>query len=178
MSLERLSDVDLARRSVKRDQAAFAVLVSRYGAIVRSMSYRLTKGHAEADDIAQSTFLTAWRRIETYQGGSFKSWLGTITYREFLQYYRKTGDEVEFNETYHGERFDPSIGHHSHKLDLDMALKTLSQKQRICVILCVATGFSHSEAAAATGWPLGTVKSHVKRGVAQLRKAMEVNNVA
>lgn len=178
MSLERLTDAELANRSAKKNQAAFAVLVFRHGAMVRAMSHRLTKGGADSDDIAQSAFLTAWRRIETYSGGSFKSWLGTVTYREFLQFHKKRRDEVEFDEAYHGETSDPSKERYSTQLDLDMALKSLSEKQRICVILCVATGLSHSEAATATGWPLGTVKSHVNRGVAQLRKFMEVDNVA
>jgi len=178
VSLERPTDAALAKRSAKKNQAALAVLVSRHWAMVRAMSHRLTKGGADSDDIAQSAFLTAWRRIETYAGGSFKSWLGTVTYREFLQYYKKRRDEVEFDETYHGESCDPSQRHYSAQLDLETAMKSLSEKQRICVILCVATGLSHSEAATATGWPLGTVKSHVNRGVAQLRKFMEVDNVA
>ncbi len=178
MSLETLSDPELAARSAKRDQAAFAVLVLRYNGVVRGISHRLMRGGAEADDLAQSAFLTAWRRIETYAGGSFKSWIGTITYREFLQYYRKKKDVITFDENIHGKVFDPSKGCFESRLDLNTALNTLSEKQRICVILCVATGFSHQEAALATGWPLGTVKSHVNRGVAQLRKAMEIDNVA
>ncbi len=178
MLLERLTDAELAKRSAKKNQAAFAVLVSRHGAMVRAMCHRLTKGGADSDDIAQTAFLTAWRRIETYAGGSFKSWLGTVTYREFLQYYKKRRNEVEFDEAYHGESCDPSKERYAAQLDLDRALKSLSEKQRICVILCVATGMSHGETAAATGWPLGTVKSHVNRGVAQLRKYMDSDNVA
>ena len=63
-------------------------------------------------------------------------------------------------------------------LDLDRALKTLPENQRICVVLCVAAGLSHSEAARATGFPLGTVKSHVGRGVAALREQLATETVA
>ncbi|MEL7130273.1 MAG: sigma factor-like helix-turn-helix DNA-binding protein, partial [Pseudomonadota bacterium] len=44
--------------------------------------------------------------------------------------------------------------------------------QRVAVTLCLGAGLSHAEAALATGWPLGTVKSHVTRGRAELRKLL------
>ncbi|MFN4225372.1 MAG: RNA polymerase sigma factor, partial [Hyphomonas sp.] len=53
-----------------------------------------------------------------------------------------------------------------------------SEAQRVCVVLCVATGLSHTEAAEVTGWPLGTVKSHVQRGVALLRARLDTASVA
>ena len=74
--------------------------------------------------------------------------------------------------------FDSSAARLPEQLDLDRALKTLPENQRICVVLCVATGMSHSEASAATGFPLGTVKSHVNRGVAALRKQLATESVA
>ena len=63
-------------------------------------------------------------------------------------------------------------------MDLTRALESLSEAQRVCVVLCVATGLTHQEAAEVTGWPLGTVKSHVLRGVALLRTRLENANVA
>jgi RNA polymerase sigma-70 factor (ECF subfamily) len=64
------------------------------------------------------------------------------------------------------------------RLDLDRALGKLAENQRICVVMCVAAGLSHAEASMATGWPLGTVKSHVTRGVATLRKHLAAEHVA
>jgi RNA polymerase sigma-70 factor (ECF subfamily) len=174
MHLEKLEDIELARLSAQRNQMAFAILVERYGAMVTGMARRFMRGSVDADDIAQSTFMTAWRRIETYSGGSFKSWLGTITYREFLQYRRKQPDSVELDNGEHGEFTQLSSSHSDMRLDLEMALEMLSERQRICVIFCVAAGFSHAEAARMTGWPLGTVKSHVNRGVAKIRAILVV----
>jgi RNA polymerase sigma-70 factor (ECF subfamily) len=57
----------------------------------------------------------------------------------------------------------------SQALDLDRVLARLKPAERICVVLCHAEGMSHAEIAAMTGWPLGTVKSHVTRGATQLR---------
>lgn len=178
MALDHLSDKVLAHKSAQKNQAAFAVLVKRHSATVRAVSRRLTRGAAEADDIAQTAFLTAWRKIATYSGGSFKSWIGMIVYREFLQYCRKHRLEVPFEEASHADVSDNTFLKAGHKVDLDAALNYLSEPQRICVILCVATGFTHKEASLATGWPLGTVKSHVNRGVVKLRQYLSVDNVA
>jgi RNA polymerase sigma-70 factor (ECF subfamily) len=58
------------------------------------------------------------------------------------------------------------------RIDLDEALKGLSPVERLCVSLCYGAGLSHAEAAAALNAPLGTVKSHVKRGLDKLKGAL------
>ena len=55
------------------------------------------------------------------------------------------------------------------RIDLDEALKSLGAAERICVSMCYGAGLSHAEAADALNLPLGTVKSHVKRGLEKLR---------
>lgn len=172
------TDLDLARDAASGQEAAFEALVRRYQGKVRGLTRRLAPRPVEADDLAQAAFLTAWRKIGTYRGGSFKAWLCTIAYREFLQARRKQKPEVEFDEGAHVIAFDVSAARMADHMDLDRALKTLPENQRICVVLCVAAGLSHAEAAGATGFPLGTVKSHVNRGVAALRKQLAPGNVA
>lgn len=172
------SDIDLAREAASGDEAAFEALVRRYQGSVRGLCRRLTSHAAEADDVAQAAFLMAWRKIGAYRGGSFKSWICTIAYREFLQARRKKKVEVEFDEQAHIVAFDGSAARLPEQLDLERAMRTLPENQRICVVLCVASGMSHSEAAAATGFPLGTVKSQVNPGVAALRKQLASEHVA
>ena len=171
-------DTTLAQEAASGQEAAFETLVRRYQGTVRGLTRRLAARPVEADDLAQAAFLTAWRKIGSYRGGSFKAWLCTIAYREFLQARRKQKPEVEFDEGAHIIAFDASAARMADHLDLDRALKTLPENQRICVVLCVAAGLSHSEAATATGFPLGTVKSHVGRGVAALRKQLATETVA
>ena len=173
-----ITDLDLARDAASGQEAAFEALVRRYQGTLRGMARRLAPRPVEADDIAQAAFLTAWRKIGTYRGGSFKAWLCTIAYREFLQARRKQKPEVEFDEGAHVIAFDVSAARMADHMDLDRALRTLPENQRICVVLCVAAGLSHAEAAGATGFPLGTVKSHVNRGVSALRKQLAPGNVA
>ena len=142
------------------------------------MARRLAGSEATGDDIAQVTFLTAWQKISTYAGGTFSAWICTICFREFLQWRRRQKMEIEFDETAEIIPFDRSADQNEMRMDLARALESLSEAQRVCVVLCVSTGLTHQEAADVTGWPLGTVKSHVLRGVALLRTRLENANVA
>ncbi|MBU2604325.1 MAG: RNA polymerase sigma factor [Alphaproteobacteria bacterium] len=173
------TDPDLAADAARGSDSAFAELVRRHQARVRGMSRRLTASSGDADDIAQATFLTAWQKIGTYAGGTFAAWICTICYREFLQVRRRQKQEIEFDETAEIIPFDRSQADPTgDRMDLSRALAKLPEAQRICVTLCVAASLSHREAAEATGWPLGTIKSHVTRGVAALRKHLAATEVA
>jgi RNA polymerase sigma-70 factor (ECF subfamily) len=176
------TDPDLAADAARGSEAAFAELVRRHQARVRGMARRLTGSSSAGDDIAQMTFLTAWQKIGTYAGGTFSAWICTICWREFLQVRRKTRPEIEFDETAEIIPFDRlgdrSADQTENRMDLSKALDRLTEAQRVCVVMCVAAGLSHREAAEATGWPLGTVKSHVLRGVEALRKHLAKPEVA
>jgi len=172
------TDPDLAADAARGSESAFAELVRRHQARVRGMARRLTGTASDGDDIAQATFLTAWQKIGTYAGGTFAAWICTICYREFLQVRRRQKQEIVFDETAEIIPFDRSMADTGDKMDLSRALARLPEAQRICVTLCVAASLSHREASEATGWPLGTIKSHVTRGVAALRKDLAATQVA
>ncbi|MGP1274654.1 MAG: RNA polymerase sigma factor [Caulobacterales bacterium] len=167
------SDDELAARVVAGgDRRAFAVLVNRHQSLVRGMLARLTGRSADADDLAQETFVQAWRRIATYRGqGGFRSWLCQIAYSRFLMNARKDRSRARLMEAAarEPEPEAPGSGHAGERLDLDRALAGLSQDERACIVLCHGAGLSHSEAADITGLALGTVKSHVNRGRAKLK---------
>ena len=173
------TDPDLAADAARGSESAFAELVRRHQARVRGMARRLTGTASDGDDIAQATFLTAWQKIGTYAGGTFAAWICTICYREFLQVRRRQKMEIEFDETAEIIPFGRTQAETANdQMDLSRALEKLPEAQRICVTLCVAASLSHREAAEATGWPLGTIKSHVNRGVAALRKHLAATEVA
>ncbi len=169
---ERKADPDLAAAAANGDKAAFETLVRRHQGVVRGLARRLAGSPDVADDIAQVTFLNAWRSIKTYSGGAFRSWLCAIAYREFLQVTGKEKRRRDALEAVNDQ--EPTLASSSGaRLDLDRALGALPEAQRVAIVLCVAAGMSHSEAAAATGWPVGTVKSHVLRGKARLKEALD-----
>lgn len=121
-----------------------------------------------ADDLAQISFLKAYEQCRNLKDiKAAKSWLFQIAYRNFLDHHRKEARRRGLLETHIEE--DGLEAPAGLKMDIEAAMNALPTECRAVVILCLAHGMSHSEAAAATGLPLGTVKSHVSRGKDKLR---------
>jgi RNA polymerase sigma-70 factor (ECF subfamily) len=142
-----------------------------FESLVRGFFRRLAGNSALADDLAQETFLMAWRRIGSYEGkGSFRGWLCRIAYTQFLQHARSAKASLRREAAVMAEAATmiDERGGVDAKLDLDRVLAVLSPEQRAAVALCYGEGMSHQEAADALGLPLGTVKSHVLRGRAKV----------
>lgn len=165
-----LHDVELCSHAAVGERAAFGELVRRHGSAVRGVLRRMGAQPTEADDVAQDAFLTAFERIAEFRGeGTFAAWVKKIAARLYLrrlQRERKLGAlsaEAVEDEAPSG-RSDADAA-----IDLDGALKTLGPAERLCVSMCFGAGLSHTEAAEALNLPLGTVKSHVKRGLDKLR---------
>ena len=154
---------------------AFNLLIDRHQMAVRGFLHRLLANAADAEDIAQETFLAAWEGINTYRGGaSVRSWLCAIAWRRAKasqrSWFRRRAREAHYSaaSSCEGEPGTPA----EDRLAVRQALLTLPIEQRAAVALCLAEGLSHSEAAQALGAPLGTVKSHVARGKARLLQAL------
>ena len=165
-----LHDVELCSHAAVGERAAFGELVRRHGSAVRGVLRRMGAQATEADDVAQDAFLTAFERIAEFRGeGTFAAWVKKIAARIYLrrlQRERKLGAM-----TAEAVEDDPPAGRADADaaIDLDGALKALGAAERICVTMCFGAGLSHTEAAEALNLPLGTVKSHVKRGLDKLR---------
>lgn len=139
---------------------------------VRAFLMRLCRNGALADDLAQETFLSAYRRLTTYrQIGGFLSWLFGIAYRCFLQHQRHEKraldvqtqlHELVMNNDDYYEQMAPL------QRDLEQALMRLGSAQAAAISLNMSIGFSHAEVADIMGLPLGTVKSHINRGLGNL----------
>ncbi len=167
-------DVELAALAAAGDRLAFGELVRRHGSAVRGLLRRLGADPAMADDIAQDAFLVGYEQIADYRGeGAFAGWIKRIAARLYL---RKVKREARFVLTEAPEDDAPiaqdSPAAAAARLDLDEALKHLSKAECLCVSLCYGADWSHAEASEALNIPLGTVKSHVKRGLDKLRARM------
>ncbi|CAN7207170.1 sigma-70 family RNA polymerase sigma factor [Phenylobacterium sp. LjRoot225] len=163
-----LHDLELCAQAVTGERVAFGELVRRHGPAVRGLLRRMGAPGAEADDLAQDAFLAAFGRIAEFRGeGTFAGWVKRIAARLYLrrlQRERRLAAVVEAPPT-DEVGADDADG----RIDLEEGLKTLSPAERLCVTLCFGAGLSHGEAAEALNLPLGTVKSHVKRGLEKLR---------
>ncbi len=168
-----LSDQDLVARALASDDRhAFGELVRRHQSAVRSFLRRLTSGrHAQADDLAQETFLEAYRTLAGYRGeAGFAPWVLGIAYNRFRTARRRERDTVEWSEAVPGNEPAPSFTAAADlKHDLAQAFDRLTPEQQAVIHLCFCEGLSHQEAADALGRPLGTVKTHILRAKEQLR---------
>jgi len=166
--LDGVSDPILASRAAAGDTGAFAILVQRNLAGLRSFLRRMGAAPDVADDMAQDALVTAFERIGDYRGeGAFGGWVRKIAARLYLRALRATGRLEPLDtapEAY-------TSGHDAgQRLDLDAALERLPGMQRLCVSLQHGAGYTSAEIAIALGLPEGTVKSHITRGLARLRK--------
>ena len=176
--MQHLSDTDLAATaSATGDDKAFAILVKRHQGRLRAFLRRLGANASLADDIAQDAFLKAYAAISSFRGGgSFRSWLCAIAYREFLQARRKAGAAARIEDALKAETDVTGGGDTAQaaglSLDLRKALARLEEKERAALILCDAMGLSHSEAATALAAPLGSVKTYIARAREKMRAAL------
>ena len=173
------SDGDLIARVLEsEDVNAFAELVRRYQSPVRAFLQRMTRGDAAlADDLAQETFIRAWRKLETYRNESrFSTWLFGIAVNEFRGRARRVRRlrEERLDEASPGS--EPAVEPVSPGLHLDLneALLGLTLGERAAIVLCCQNGLTHDEAAVALGCPLGTVKTNVLRGKEKMRRWLQV----
>jgi len=173
-TLASAHDLDLVALAVTGGRDAFGELVRRHGSAVRGLMRRMGADPALADDLAQDAFLAAFEQIADFRGeGTFQAWVKRIAARLYIRRWRRDSRLDLVAETPEPEN-GPGAGEAgaADRLDLDDALRTLSAPERVCVSLCYGGGLSHVEAAHALNAPLGTVKSHVKRGLDKLRARM------
>ena len=160
-------DLELVALAVAGGRPAFGELVRRHGSAVRALMRRMGADPHTADDLAQDAFLAAFEQITEFRGeGTFQAWVKAIAARAYVKRWRREARTELMAETPEVENLAPPAGD---LIDLDEALRSLSGPERVCVSLCYGAGLSHSEAALALNAPLGTVKSHVKRGMDKLR---------
>jgi RNA polymerase sigma-70 factor (ECF subfamily) len=168
------SDAELILAALERDdRGAFAELVRRHQSRVRSVLRRLTKGdHALADDLAQETFVAAWRNLRMFRfEARFSTWLYRIAFNAWQSEARRRR-EVLLEDPEEAAPLDPlsdDIPATVARLDLERAMQALSDGERAALAACYYADLSHEEAALALGIPLGTVKTHVLRAKAKLR---------
>jgi RNA polymerase sigma-70 factor (ECF subfamily) len=161
----------VARVLLNDDRNAFEQLLRRHQGMVRAQLRRLLHGDAAAaDDLAQETFLLAWRKLDQFRGDArFSTWLYRIAYTCFLQAYRKkppAANEADDDEV---ERLPGPAHAMDLQLDLERAMRRLSAAEQAVLMHCVQMELSHEEAAYVLAMPLGTVKSHASRGKAKLK---------
>jgi RNA polymerase sigma-70 factor (ECF subfamily) len=182
MSAPAVSDAQLiARVLVQDDRHAFGELVRRHQSTVRACLRKLTAGNAAlADDLAQETFLLAYRNLKAFrQEAKFSTWLYRIAYNAFLADARKIKEaqlpedaDFEAEASEGAMESTPVARAATLKIDMERAMAKLTEAERAAIIQCYHNDLSHEEAALVLGCPVGTVKTHVLRAKQKLKTAL------
>jgi len=182
-------DDDLAARARRGDTAAFNRLVERYQDQVYSLCLRVLGDPAAAEDATQETFLSAYEALSSYRGGAFRAWLFRIAanacYDEHRRRQRRPAaslDAVLEQEpaalpapTHLPEHPERAAERRELRELLQAGLLTLPVEQRTALLLHDVHGLDYQEIAQVEGVPLGTVKSRISRGRAQLREFLRAH---
>jgi RNA polymerase sigma-70 factor (ECF subfamily) len=168
----------------KGDISAFNQLVRAYQTLVYRTAYRVLGEPASAEDATQDAFISAFKHLRTYRGGSFKAWLLRIVtnacYDQLRAKQRRPTASLDAmlvdpdNPAPGADRAAPeSPQEFAERQELgatiQRGLKTLPPDQRVTLVLADIEGFSYDEVAEATGANLGTVKSRLSRARMALR---------
>lgn len=153
------------------DRAAFSELVRRRGPWIRNLMQRCSGDAVLADDLAQQVFLQAWKNIgQLREINTFGGWLKRTAITVWLQHQRKHDPLFQAGELDESMQVQREMS--AERMDLDRALDQLATVVRTCIVLSYEERMTHAEIAEATDIPLGTVKSHIRRGSAQLKELL------
>jgi len=148
---------------------------------VYRLAYRLTGNPYDAEDITQEVFVRVFRSLDSYRPGTFEGWLHRITTNLFLDTVRRKQRQrtdalaEDAAERLPGREPGPEREYEFRHLtdDVQAALDALSPDFRAAVVLSDIEGLSYEEISTTLGIKLGTVRSRIHRGRAQLRRSLE-----
>ncbi|MDG4829386.1 sigma-70 family RNA polymerase sigma factor [Solwaraspora sp. WMMD1047] len=179
----QLSDEELAKRFGVGDESALRDAYDRYGRAVFHLAGSTLANRADAEDVTQATFVAAWLGRETFDParGSLLGWLLGIARRKVVDRLRVVARQDRVLDSVRQEpepapAADPDAV--IDRLVIADELAQLPDDQRRMLELAFFDDLTHQQIAAVTGVPLGTVKSHIRRGMANLKRRWEVDGAA
>jgi RNA polymerase sigma-70 factor, ECF subfamily len=180
------SDEELVARSMGGDLDSFNQLVLRWERPIYALAYRVIGREEDARDVAQETFLRAFRALGGFKGqAKFSSWLYRITLnlcRDWIRKERRTPvsqapegiDIVELaGEATPSETIEQLVGRNQLSRAVSKAMASLSEEQRTAIILKEYHGLTFQEIADMLDCPLSTVKTRLYQGLSVVRKQLE-----
>lgn len=164
-------DSELLLRIVATDdRKAFEAILLKYQSPIRAFFRKMCGGDVElANDLAQETFLKAYRGIHSFNSQSkFLTWLYAIAKNVFFEHLRRDDKFEEFIEDQ-----TASVTTTDSHLDIAKCMLQLSPDERMVLTLSYAEGLSQTEVAALLEMPLGTVKTHALRAKEKLKALLQ-----
>ncbi|MCD0481555.1 sigma-70 family RNA polymerase sigma factor [Streptacidiphilus sp. ASG 303] len=179
-----LTDEEIAAGFARGEDSALVEAYRRWGPLVHTLAVRSLGDPAEAEDVTQTVFVSAWRGRGTYSAasGTLAGWLVGITRHKIADALaaRSRRDRSVASAT---EAAAHAPGPVSPEAAVDRVLvadelTTLPEPQQQLLRMAFYDDLTQAQIAQRTGLPLGTVKSHIRRGLQRLRRRLEVDGGA
>ena len=180
------ADADLVLQSQNGDPAAFEALIRNHQRMVHSLTFRMTGSLADAEDLAQESFIRAYEQIADFRGASkFSTWLYRIAVNTCLNWRQSEARRFHLQARAAGEISAWHADHESppgeQAYEVQAALLKLPAKQRAAIVLTIYDGLNHAEAAQVLGcsettvsWRVFAAKRKLKRLLTTINNAQEI----
>lgn len=176
-----ISTETLLQRVGDKDRVAFKQLYEAAAPILFGIGMKMMRDRGSAQEVTQEAFVRIWRKADLFdaQKGSAMAWMTTITRRIALDRLRQASaptvplDAIDEQGL---ERASQGPGDHAIAADLRRCLGELEINYSRSVVLAYVYGLTHAELARTLKRPVGTIKSWVRRGLAQLNKCLDDDN--
>ncbi len=166
-------EMRLVARIRAGDQQAMSELYDRYAKVVYAVALRVLQDAAGAEDVLQDVFLQLWRNPDAFDAsrGSLAAWLAVISRHKSIDRLRKRRPETDIEDCVIAS--GPDLRDETERTlvieKVRVVLAEMNPDQRKVLELAFFQGLTHTEIAAKTGEPLGTVKTRIRSGLQQLR---------
>lgn len=176
---------ELIQQSKDGDLDSFNQLVERYEKQVYNLALRMLGNRQDAEDATQEIFILAWKSIRSFRGGTFRTWLfrtaANFCTDELRRKRIRQVDSLDAMFPEHNPLPSPTESPEDHLLREELSglisqhLLCLAEEQRLVITLADLQGFSYEEIALITNSSIGTVRSRLNRGRANLRDLLLKN---
>ncbi|GJM19727.1 MAG: RNA polymerase sigma factor [Phycisphaeraceae bacterium] len=169
------------------EPGATEACIAQYGGLVWSLALRLCPTRELAEDAVQDAFVSVWKSADRYDPamGSEVTFVATITRRRIVDLMRRTGrigrqfvdnPDAATSASAEPAKVSERITQNEDVAAAIKALDELSPEQQRVIRMSVMQGLSHQQISEATGLPLGTVKTHLRRGLIRVRESLAQAN--
>jgi RNA polymerase sigma-70 factor (ECF subfamily) len=172
----------ILERVARGDAQAVRQCIDEFGGLVWAIARRMTRSRADAEDAVQEIFVDVWRSAGRYDAaqGSEKVFVTTIARRRLIDRIRRgrMNAMMDSEEALEDPRFAEAGNGGEIRAEAERAAQVVARlrpDQRKVLRMGLLEGMTHSEIAAATGMPLGTVKTQMRRGLIQVRQWMKID---
>lgn len=183
--MEPETDEALLQRVAVRDEAAFGMLYDRFSGPLYGLIKRILEDEQDARDIVQEGFLYLWNKAHDYDPVRSKAFTwAVVIFRnkaiDRLRALRRRGQLTEnataeflVTDRSSPERADHAADHAERAAMVRGVISSLPEEQRRCIELAFFKGLTHHQLAEQLQTPLGTIKTHIRRGLTRMRDLMK-----